>query len=736
MAQQIARPASSGQLSPDDTSDDATSTPTHEPISEQDTLLIGDLIGAVNTVNGASPSSDAVNAANAADAADAAPNTPAGNAPGAEAAAEATVVLATSGVHPALPTPTTPSGASDPDAHAAATLAFDPAADADFMRYYAVRNSFGNIAFSPDGAQVAYIVNTSGQYNIWRQFITGGWASQVTTFEDESARALIWAPGGELIGAADRSGSEQYDLFMLPAQGGALTYLTNQPNAQYELSEDALSPDGRYLAYSGNDREPTDGDVLVRDLTTGETRRLLANGRYNVAANWSPDGRYITVADVRSNTDLHIWLVEAATGAAHEALPHDQPFYFEPGPWLPDSSGFYVITDRGREFKGIARYSLAADTLEWLLTPDWDVERIASSSDGRRLIWTLNESGRSQLYLRDNNQAALRVSGLPTGVIEQVRLTPDGQTLALRINSATAPAELYIVTLGPIGSLTTPHLRRLTFGMLGGLAPSDLVEPELVSYPTFDGRLVPAWLYRPRNASASHKAPIVVSIHGGPEYQERVEYHAFYQYLLAKGIGVLAPNIRGSTGYGLAYQKLIHRDWGGAELKDIAATAEYAKALPWAQSDRIGVYGGSFGGFATLSAVARLPDLWAAAVDIVGPSNLTTFVQSVPPTWRRMMTAWVGDPETDADFLRERSPITYVDQVRAPLLVMQGANDPRVAQAESDQMVERLRTLGRQVEYVVFPDEGHGFTKRANTLRAYRLAAGFFLRHLLGSTGH
>ena len=606
------------------------------------------------------------------------------------------------------------------------------ARDPEFARYYAVRNHLGNLAFAPDSSQIAMIVNTSGQFNIWRQNVTGGWATQVTTFEDESARGVLWAPSGDLYGIADRAGSEQYDIFTIPATGGVTTYLTDRPDAQYELSEQSLSPDGRFLAYSGNDRQPTDGDVLVRDLHTGEDRRLLANGRYNVVVNWSPDGRYLTAVDLRSNTDLHVWLIDVATGEAREMLPHDDQFFLAPGPWLPDSSGFYVITDRGREFKGVARYRLDADAMEWVVAPEWDVEQLALSDDGRRLIWALNESGRSQLYLRDNDQAPLRVVGLPVGVFESLTLSPDGQTLALRINAATAPAEVYIVTLGPIGALAVPHLRRLTFGMLGGLEPSALVEPELVTFPTFDGRQIPAWVYRPRNLAPGQRAPLVVSIHGGPEAQERVEYKAFYQYLLAKGIGVLAPNVRGSTGYGLAYQKLIHRDWGGAELKDIQAAAEYAQTLSWVSPDRLGVYGGSFGGFATLSAVTRLPNYWAAAVDIVGPANLLTFVRSVPPTWRRMMAAWVGDPDIEADaaLMRERSPITYVENVRAPLLVMQGANDPRVAKAESDQMVEQLRSMGREVEYVVFEDEGHGFTKRANTQRAYRLAANFFRRWL------
>lgn len=602
--------------------------------------------------------------------------------------------------------------------------------DAGFTRYYAVRAHIGPIAFSPDLAQVAYITNTSGQFNIWRQSVAGGWAAQVTTFEDESARSLIWAPSGDIIAAADGAGSEQYDLFTIPAVGGAPTYLTARPDAQYELSEEGISPDGRYLAFSGNDRVATDSDVLIRDMLTGKTRRALANGRFNVAINWSPDGRYIAIMDIRSNTDMRLWLLDTHDDSLIEVLPGQGERYIAPGPWLPDSSGLYLITDHGRDFKGIGRYLLASGEMEWVLAGEWDVEQIALSADGRRLLWTLNESGRSQLHLRDGEQASLRVSGLPIGVIEYMKLSPDGQRMALRINSATAPAEVYVLTLGAVGALTTPHLRRLTFGMLGGLEPSELIAPELVQYRSFDGRDVPAWLYRPRGASESKPAPVVISIHGGPEAQERVEYRAFYQYLLSRGIGVLAPNIRGSTGYGKAYQKLIHRDWGGAELKDIQATADYARALPWVDGARLGVYGGSFGGFATLSAVTRLPEYWAAAVDIVGPSNLLTFVRSVPPTWRRMMAAWVGDPDEDTEMLRERSPITWVENVRAPLLVLQGANDPRVVKAESDQMVERLRGMGREVEYVVFPDEGHGFTKRVNTLRGYRLAADFFQRHL------
>lgn len=311
-------------------------------------------------------------------------------------------------------------------------------------------------------------------------------------------------------------------------------------------------------------------------------------------------------------------------------------------------------------------------------------------------------------------------------MIHGLDIDPTGRWLALFLNAATHPNELYIV------DLAATQATRLTYSLIGGVREEDLVEPELVHFRAFDGRQIPAFLYRPRGLRPDERCPALLSIHGGPEAQERPEYiyAGLYQYLLSRGIAVLAPNIRGSTGYGKTYQKLIHRNFGGDDLKDIEHAARFLQSLPWVDSDRLGVFGGSYGGFATLSAVTRLPDYWAAAVDIVGPSNLITFVQSVPPTWRRLMADLVGDAEADRALLIARSPITYVDNIRAPLLIIQGANDPRVVKAESDQMVERLKAQGKVVDYLVFADEGHGFTKRSNQLKAWRATAEFLLHHL------
>jgi dipeptidyl aminopeptidase/acylaminoacyl peptidase len=231
-----------------------------------------------------------------------------------------------------------------------------------------------------------------------------------------------------------------------------------------------------------------------------------------------------------------------------------------------------------------------------------------------------------------------------------------------------------------------------------------------------------------------HRIRVLLSIHGGPAYQERPLYSMYdglYQYLLHHGIAVLAPNVRGSTGYGLTYRQAIYRDWGGVDLEDLSAAAEYLRRQDWVDPERIGLLGASYGGFAVLSCVSRLPEIgWAAAVDLFGPSNLLTFARSQPPAWRQMVRTVVGDHETDAEFLMSRSPVTYADRIRAPLFVIQGANDPRVPKAESDQVVEHLRARGVPVRYDIYPDAGHGFTRREDQIRAYSDIAEFLVANL------
>jgi dipeptidyl aminopeptidase/acylaminoacyl peptidase len=597
-----------------------------------------------------------------------------------------------------------------------------------FDQFTAIRRYQPTLAFSPDGSSIAYSTNTSGQFNVWRQPSTGGYPRQVTLYTEKAVRDIAWSPDGEtILFTADEHGDEFYQVYTVPREGGQPEAFVAEPDVQHYLAADrAWSPDGRYIAYAGNDREPTDQDVLVRDVQTGETRRLLAGDASYHAVAWSPDGQWLTAIKFNSNMDSDVYLVSRDGTTKRALTPHEGQVQYYPGPWKPDGSGFSLLTDEGREFIGLASFDLVRGAYEWDLTPDWDIEHLQASEDSSLLVWSVNEDGYSRLYARDDRtRKPVELPAIPNGVIQVLEVSPDGRKIGLIINRPTHPAEIYVVDIA--GGVVT----QITDGFLGGIDEADLIEPDLIRIPAFDGKQIPAFLYRPRGEGPF---PAVYSIHGGPEAQERptYAYTGLYQYLLNRGIAVLATNIRGSTGYGKSYQKLIHRDFGGDDLKDFEAAATYLRSLAWIDPTRLGVFGGSYGGFATLSCVTRLPDYWAAAVDIVGPSNLVTFAKAVPPTWRRFMADWVGDPETEADFLMERSPITYVDQAKAPLFIIQGAKDPRVVKAESDQIVERLRARGLEVKYDVYEDEGHGFTKRANELKAMRDTAAFFEQHLGG----
>ncbi|MGZ4403225.1 MAG: S9 family peptidase [Gaiellaceae bacterium] len=599
-------------------------------------------------------------------------------------------------------------------------------------QFFAVRRFSSVLAFTADGSQLLFASNMSGQFNLWRVPVEGGWPDQLTAFTDETVRgAGVSATDGRILLCADHDGDEFHQLYMLDADRGWPDKLTDEPQVQHYVGGAAWSPDGTKFAYAANARNPSDMEVWVRDAGSGETRAVFGEGMFSFPGQFSPDGSKLLTLDFRNNSDASIHLVDLETGETRELTPHDDDAIFLSGPWAPDGSGFYMLTDAGSEFRGLAFYDLASDRYEWVEEPTHDVDDVTASTDGRVLAWLVNDNGYDRLRLRDLETGSdLPEPDLPpgsrphlTGAEPPLALSRDGSHAALILSTPRRPAEAWVV------ETATGKASPVTDSRMGGLYEDDLVDVELVTYPSFDGREIPAWLYRPETEG---KVPVVLSIHGGPEAQEKPLYQPLYQYLLSRGIAVLATNIRGSTGYGKSYQRLVQRDWGGGDMEDWEHAVKWLRERDWAEPEKIGVYGGSYGGFAVLTCVTRLPQYWAAAVDIFGPSNLVTFAKAVPPTWKRFIARFVGDPETEADFLMERSPITYVENVQAPLLVIQGATDPRVVKGESDQLVDKLQSLGREVEYVVFDDEGHGFTKRPNELKAYRLAAEWLEKHLLG----
>jgi len=468
-----------------------------------------------------------------------------------------------------------------------------------FEQFTAIRRYQPTLSFSPDGSEIAYVTNTSGQFNLWRQSSAGGYPHQLTTFEHQSVRRIAWSPDGQtILFTADRHGDEFHQLYPIPARGGWPEPLTGAPKAQHYLaSVDAWSPDGRAIAYAGNDREPSDQDVLVRDLGLPEVVRPLAGGGYYFADAWAPDGTRLTATDMTSTTNTEVHLIDVVHGETYHLTPHEGEVMYLPGPWAADGSGFYLLTDDRREFMGLAFFSIASGTHEWIETPHWDVEGVAASIDGRYLAWTVNEDGLSRLHDRPLPSGTLvDLPDVPSGVISTLTAALGGDKLAFLLSRPDHPNEVYVL------DLAKDSLIQITHGFLGGIDPQDLLTPEVSAFASVDGRDIPALLFRP---SGPGPFPVILAIHGGPEWQERPEYDGMFQYLLNRGIGILAPNVRGSTGYGKSHQKLIHHDWGGGDLQDFEAAVTYLRTLDWVDADRIGLYGGSYGGFAVLSCISR-----------------------------------------------------------------------------------------------------------------------------------
>jgi dipeptidyl aminopeptidase/acylaminoacyl peptidase len=476
-----------------------------------------------------------------------------------------------------------------------------------FEQFFAIRRfaALGNVAFSPVGDQVSYTHDGSGQMNLWSSSVEGGWPVQLTTLEEESVRHHVWTPHGFVL-AVDQHGSEQWQINRLSTAGGWPRDLTGRTDVQYQISARALDDQGERLIFGGNQARPADQSLYLLHIADDEIRPVLEDEGNWVAGPWHPDGRHVAVGEFIGNTDQHLHLLDLHSGERRDLTPHEGDEVNAPVGFSRDGRSLLMVTDRGHENVWLGRLPLEnGATAEAVWRGGWDVEHALLSRDRRTLAWTVNEGGYSRFFARDLQTGLdLEVPELPRGHCLHFAISGDGRRLAAVIGTGVRPYDVYVA------DLKSATVTRVTESALGGIPEADLVDPELVSYPTFDGGQVPAWLYRPQIISG--RIPVLLSIHGGPEAQERgtgASTLPFYQYLLSRGVGVLAPNIRGSSGYGKSYQKQIHRDWGGAELRDIEHAAIYLRTLPWVDRDRLAVYGGSFGGFATLSAMTRLARL-------------------------------------------------------------------------------------------------------------------------------
>jgi dipeptidyl aminopeptidase/acylaminoacyl peptidase len=607
-----------------------------------------------------------------------------------------------------------------------------PEAAYNFERYLNVRSAYG-ASFAPNGTHLSFLSDITGVAEVWSIPVdihasSPAWPTQLT-FRNERIAAIDYSPVDDfMLLLADSGGSELTQIYLLNADASELTALTDSSEIIYTSA--TWSPDGTHIAYSSNERDRRYFDVYERTLATGETRQLMTQDGSNYALRYSPDGKQFLVSRNESNIRNQLFLMDIESGDIRNLTPDmgNGPAEHQYASWSADRRGLYLLSNRDRQFLSLAWLDLATKELTYLRDISWDTEILAMTEDGTRMALSTNEDGYSRLELFDVSSGwdvrqPMPTPGesLPRGVLRELTWSKDGKRLAFTLDSANDASDVWI------WGVEERVLWRATRSALGGIPQSAFVAPSLIHYPTFDKREIPAFLYLPRNEHAKN-LPFVVYVHGGPESQSRPLYNPVIQYLAASGYGVLVPNVRGSTGYGYEYQSLDDVRLRMDSVADLKSGVQYLSESGLADSQRIAVMGGSYGGFMVLAAVTTYPELWAAGVDIVGIANFVTFLEHTGPWRRRNREAEYGSLERDREFLEQISPIRHVDRITAPLFVVHGANDPRVPVGEAEQIVSALRQRDIPVEYLRFADEGHGLIKRANRLVAYPAIARFLDR--------
>ena len=620
----------------------------------------------------------------------------------------------------------------------------------DVEQYLNIRSA-SVAGLSPDATTVAFTTNVTGSNQLWSVTATGGWPEQLTFFTDRIT-AVDWSPRGDWIAfSKDSGGDENFQLYLVAPDGSRLEALTSDPAIRNNFG--AWSKDGGRLSYASNARNRKFFDVYVLDVASRQSRRVLANDTFLAAGPFSPDGTKMIVTRQNGSLDNDLFLVhlaqtaDPAPGGALDPAREDQAdlslkVVVEPVlltahegiasyrvvDWAPDGRSLWIVSDAGREFSALGRLDTLTKKITWERVPKWDVTGSKLSADGRTLAFVVNEGGYDRLAMLDTVTMKDK-SGppIPAGQIGALHFSKNGKSLALNLSGPTRTADVWIA------DLSRGSLAQVTRSSTAGIPQSSFVEPKLVRYKSFDGLEIASWFYVPAGAAKGAGLPCIVTPHGGPEGQTTAAFSPTVQYYVNRGYSVWAPNVRGSTGYGKSFTHLDDVQKREDSVKDLVAGIDWLKSSGMIDPKKIAVAGGSYGGYMTLAAITLFPDVWAAAVDSFGIANFKTFFGKTASYRVGLRTSEYGDPVKDADFLDSISPIYKVDRILAPLLVLQGANDPRVPQAEAEQIVAAIKKKGGVVEYVLFPDEGHGWTKLGNRITALRTAADFLDKHVKGA---
>ncbi len=583
--------------------------------------------------------------------------------------------------------------------------------------------------FSPDGGKILVSSNKSGVFNAFAIPVDGGAPVQLTDSKVNAIQVIAWFPRDErFLYTSDQGGNELTHLYV-QSPDGQVRDLT--PGEKLKAEFLGWAPDGRSFFFRSNERDPSFFDIYEMALDGYERKLLFANPGGFQAIGVSPDRRHVVLGKAQSTSDVDLHLHDRTTGKTVLLTPDDPPGAQVENAFQafsPDGASLFYTTDQGAEFKRLVRYELATGKRDVVLRPDWDVIGATFSRSGKHLIVSVNADAVTQVSVFEaDGLRPVPLPRVPDAFVTDAEMSPDGRWMAFYAESGRAPADLYV------RDLKTGQDRQLTRSLGPEIDPADLVPGEVVRFKSYDGLDIPGILYKPHQASAEGRAPALVKVHGGPGGQATVGYNAMIQYLVNHGYAVFDINNRGSSGYGKTFYAMDDRKHGDADLDDCVASKKMLAATGWIDPNRIGIQGGSYGGYMVLAALAFRPKEFAVGIDIYGISNWKRTMESIPAWWgaeRDALIREIGDPEKDAEALLKKSPLFHADKIEKPLLVLQGANDPRVLKQESDSIVEAVKKKGVPVEYLVFENEGHGFRRKESQKRAYEAMLAFLDKYL------
>lgn len=576
---------------------------------------------------------------------------------------------------------------------------------------------------SPDEKQVVFSTNLTGKYNLWAMDLPNQYPYPLT-FVDQSCHALRYSQDGSfMVVGFDHDGDENAQLYALPPAGGELMALRVADGERH--MNPILSKDGRRLYYTSTKGNEMYLNIYQYDLETCEERIVLEGSEAaSFLVNINEDESSFVYVKQFANTYAPGYVLQ--DGQSYSLTPEtDEQFTVGDGVFV--ARDYYFVTTFGEDFSYLAKFNLdSLDFTKVLAIEKEELETVRYDKNSQSLYLLASKGVNDYLYRYDLETGQYKNVELPATVVQGLTIAKSGNVYLLA-GSATMPYNIFQNETG------SAEWKQLTNLAVPGVKEAELAQPEVLTYASYDGLPIEALFFKPKEEVDN--GHVILWPHGGPQAAERNNFRAMFQFLVNRGYTIFAPNFRGSTGYGLSFTKMVEGNWGEGPRLDNIAGLEYLYEKGFADRNKTLLMGGSFGGYMALLLHGRHPEYFKAVVDVFGPSNLFSFIESVPEHWKPVMNQWVGDPVKDFDKLTEYSPITYLDTMTKPMLIIQGANDPRVVKQESDQIVKALQDKGRDVKYLVLDDEGHGFSKKSNEILVNRTILEFFDQFVSAETG-